>query len=212
MNRNDQSKGYVILFSREFYHLGNLNIDALFDLLFLNKNNLKPAIHIPENSLPLFVNHVKLIQTEFNSSNPDKLDLLYTYLQVLLIQSKRLFLSQSEALPGNPATEILQRFKVVVEKNFMHTHKVSAYADMLCITPSHLNDVVRENTGISAGQLIHDRLMLEAKRLLFHSDKSISEIAATLCFEDSSYFTRFFKKLAGIPPGDFRTKIRKKYQ
>jgi AraC-like DNA-binding protein len=212
LNRGAHSKGYVILFSREFYHLGNRNIDALYDLLFLNKNNLKPAINIPENSLALFLNQVQLIQTEFNFSNPDKLELLYTYLQVLLIQSKRLFLSQSEALPGNPATEMLQRFKVAVEKNFMQSHKVSAYADMLCVTPSHLNDVIRENTGTSAGQLIHDRLILEAKRLLFHSDKSISEIAATLSFEDSSYFTRFFKKLAGTPPGDFRTKIRKKYQ
>ena len=212
LNRDKKSKGYVILFSREFYHLGNRNIDALYDLLFLNKNNLNPTINIPENLLPLFIAQIQLIQSEFNSSNPDKLELLYTYLQVLLIQSKRLFLSQSEAIPGNPATEMLQRFKVAVEKNFTHTHKVSAYADMLCVTPSHLNDVIQESAGVSASQLIHDRLILEAKRMLFHSEESISQIANNLSFEDSSYFTRFFKKQSGMPPGDFRINIRKKYQ
>ncbi len=212
LNRDAKSKGYVILFSREFYHLGNRNIDALYDLLFLNKNSLNPTIKIPDNLLSVFITQIQHIQSEFNSSNPDKLELLYTYLQVLLIQSKRLFLSQSDALPRNPGTEMLQRFKVSVEKNFTHTHKVSSYADMLCVTPSHLNDVIQESAGISASQLIHERLILEAKRMLFHSNESISQIASSLSFEDSSYFTRFFKKHSGMPPGDFRINIRKKYQ
>ncbi|MES2764186.1 MAG: helix-turn-helix domain-containing protein [Bacteroidota bacterium] len=212
LNRDKKSKGYVVLFSREFYHLGNRNIDALYDLLFLNKNNLNPTIRIPKSLLPLFINQIQNIETEFSSSNADKPELLYTYLQVLLIQSKRLFLLQSEVLPGNPSTEMLQRFRVAVEKNFRTIHKVSAYADLLCVTPSHLNDVIQESAGISASQLIHDRLILEAKRMLFHSDESISQIANALSFEDSSYFTRFFKKQSGMPPGDFRINIRKKYQ
>lgn len=212
LNRDAKSNGYVILFSREFYHLGSRNIDALYDLLFLNKNHLNPTINIPENLMPIFINQISQIQSEFTSSNPDKLELIYTYLQVLLIQSKRLFLSKSDILPQNPASEMLQRFKVLLEKNFSNIHKVSAYADLLYVTPSHLNDVIQESAGISASQLIHERLVLEAKRLLFHSNESISQIANALSFEDSSYFTRFFKKHSGMPPGDFRINIRKKYQ
>ena len=80
---------------------------------------------------------------------------------------------------------------------------------MLYITPNHLNACCKEVLGIPAGEVIRNRIVLEAKRLLVNLQLSISEIAYTLNFEDNSYFTKFFKKYAGVTPEEFRNSIVK---
>jgi AraC-like DNA-binding protein len=74
----------------------------------------------------------------------------------------------------------------------------------LYITPNHLNALSKEQLGISAGELIRNRIILEAKRLLAIKDYSIAEIAYELSFADNSYFTKFFKKIEGVTPEEFR--------
>ncbi|MBK6931019.1 MAG: AraC family transcriptional regulator [Saprospirales bacterium] len=83
------------------------------------------------------------------------------------------------------------------------------YAEMLFITPNHLNALVNSVVGKPAGELIRDRVVLEAKRLLVNSDFNISQIADALHFEDNAYFTRFFKKYTGMSPEIFRQEYAK---
>ena len=80
------------------------------------------------------------------------------------------------------------------------------YASLLYITPNHLNALCKELLGESAGELIRKRIILEAKRLLVIKDYSIAEVAYELNFNDNSYFTKFFKKIEGMTPEDFRKK------
>ena len=75
---------------------------------------------------------------------------------------------------------------------------------MLFMTPNHLNALSNAVLGKPAGELIRDRVMLEAKRLLVNSDYTITQIADLLHFEDNAYFTRFFKKYTGLSPENFR--------
>ncbi|MDB6080659.1 MAG: AraC family transcriptional regulator, partial [Akkermansiaceae bacterium] len=86
------------------------------------------------------------------------------------------------------------------------------YAKMLGVTSGHLNDTVSAQTGRPAGALIRERILLEARRLLLHSELQIAEIAYHLGFGDPSYFARFFRREDGRPPGDFRMEIREKYR
>ncbi|WP_242692211.1 helix-turn-helix domain-containing protein [Aridibaculum aurantiacum] len=81
---------------------------------------------------------------------------------------------------------------------------------MLYVTPNHLNALCKDVTGRPAGELIRDRVLLEAKRLLINAKMSISEIALELDFTDNSYFTKFFKKYEGVTPEVFRKQIIKK--
>jgi len=81
---------------------------------------------------------------------------------------------------------------------------------MLYVTPNHLNALSKDITHRSAGELIRDRVILEAKRLLINAKMSISEIAAELDFIDNSYFTKFFKKYEGVTPEVFRKQVIKK--
>ncbi|NQD72297.1 AraC family transcriptional regulator, partial [Sphingobacterium shayense] len=71
-------------------------------------------------------------------------------------------------------------------------------------TPNHLNAVTKEQLGYSAGELIRNRVLLEAKRLLVMKNFSIAEIAYELNFSDASYFTKFFKKAVGCTPEEFK--------
>jgi len=89
---------------------------------------------------------------------------------------------------------------------------VGEYARLLALTPGHLNDLTKAATGQTASALIDARLILEAKRLLAHSDASTAEIAADLGFQDPSYFGRFFRRHVDQSPGAFRAAIREKYQ
>jgi len=99
---------------------------------------------------------------------------------------------------------LAQRFRVALEQNFPKLLKVSDYAALLQVSRSHLNEDLREHTGRTASDHIHDRLLLEAKRLLVYSSFTVSEIAYQLQFQDPSYFGRFFRQRTGESPGAFR--------
>jgi AraC-like DNA-binding protein len=92
---------------------------------------------------------------------------------------------------------------MIREVNFMNERKPSFYAAELNITVEHLCAVLKEMTGKSTSELINGRIILEAKRMLLNSGKTISEIAESLGFVDVSYFSRFFKMNTSFSPTDF---------
>lgn len=102
--------------------------------------------------------------------------------------------------------EITKSFKQRLRRNFKLLKKPSDYAARINITVSHLNDTVSAVTGFPVTYYIQQELMLEARRLLLHSDLSVKEIANLLGFEDAQYFNRLFRKVMGISPGSFKKK------
>lgn len=104
------------------------------------------------------------------------------------------------------AEEITKAFKLALEQHFTTIKSPMAYAGSLNISTPYLNECVRTTTGHPVSHHIQQRVILEAKRLLYHSNKSVKEIAAELGYDDYSYFTRLFVKLAGITPAAFRAK------
>lgn len=101
---------------------------------------------------------------------------------------------------------ITKEFKKVLELNFTTVKSPSAYAAILNISTPYLNECIKNVTGNSVSYYIQQRIMLEAKRLLYHSDKSIKEIATELGFDDYSYFSRLFSKNVQMTPMAFRNK------
>jgi len=101
---------------------------------------------------------------------------------------------------------ITKEFKKVLELNFTTIKSPSAYADILNISTPYLNECIKNATGNSVSYHIQQRVILEAKRLLYHSDKSIKEIATDLGYDDYSYFTRVFSKITQMTPIKFRNK------
>lgn len=97
-------------------------------------------------------------------------------------------------------------FKSLLEGNFTKIKSPAAYAQKLNISTSYLNECIKNATGYTVSYHIQQRIVLEAKRLLYHSDKSVKEISAQLGFEDYPYFSKLFTRTAGMTPLAFRSK------
>jgi AraC-like DNA-binding protein len=95
-------------------------------------------------------------------------------------------------------------FRDEIDRRFSEWHQVTHYADRLGYSPRTLNRLARAHTGRSAKQLIDERVVLEAKRLLSHGDAPVAEIAEQLGFDDPSNFSAYFRTRAGVTPGAFR--------
>ncbi|MBB6130618.1 helix-turn-helix domain-containing protein [Mucilaginibacter lappiensis] len=97
-------------------------------------------------------------------------------------------------------------FKAILERNFVTAKKPAEYAQALHISSSYLNECVKNTTGYPVSHHIQQRIILEAKRLLFYSDKSVKEIASELGYDDYPYFSRLFTKVTAMTPLNFRNK------
>ncbi|HEY8927867.1 MAG TPA: AraC family transcriptional regulator [Mucilaginibacter sp.] len=201
--------GTIICFTEEF--------------LALEENHLLkqlPIIQNPHNGHKLeltaedvaFIDDITTkILTEYNQNRDWKNSMLLAYLRVLLIHLSRLYTGQYKSDEHLTDRPLLQRFQSLIEDNYTELHDVAAYANLLNITAGHLSEAIKEQSGKTAIEHIHERLVLESKRLLFHSKKSIKEIAFQLGFEDASYFNRFFKRLCLQTPLEYRTATREMY-
>lgn len=132
------------------------------------------------------------------------LSLLLTYLSRLYTEQYDVGISAEKAL--------LKKFQAFIDQHFKACHEVTDYADLLHVSAGHLGEVIKMQSGRPAIKHIHNRLVLEAKRLLIHSGQTAKEIAFDLGFADSSYFNRFFKRETGQTPAGYRSGIRKMYQ
>jgi len=101
-------------------------------------------------------------------------------------------------------TAVLRNFQSLIEQHFLELKLPKDYAALLHITPTQLNAICKEQLDVSAGELIRNRIILEAKRLLVNFELSISNIALELNFPDASYFVKFFKKYVDSTPEAFR--------
>ena len=193
------------------------------EFLALEENSLLrqlPVIQNPDSGHQLFLKDedvvfieetLEKIFAENSTHNNWQHSMLTSYMRVLAIYLSRLYTAQFSNSVATPDKLLLKKYLSKIEENYATLHEVSAYADILNISAGHLGEVVKEQSGKPAIMHIHERLILEAKRLLFHTNRSIKEIAYQLGFEDASYFNRFFKRVAGDTPAVYRTATREMY-
>jgi len=155
-----------------------------------------------------------MIFEEIQKSDEYSQDIVLNLLHLFLLESRRIFDQQyqepKEVTEETPDNTII-RFKQLIEENYTKQKNVSPYAEMLNINASCLNELTKRTTGITAGELIRNRVIDETKKLLFSGSLSGKEIAFQLGFDDPAYFSRFFKKYTGNTLKEFRTVSRKKY-
>ena len=128
------------------------------------------------------------------------------HLALIAIEVARLAASRarSGAVTLRPTDATVQALRNLVEEHFRTERLLAFYADKLAMTPDRLNDHVKRATGVTAGHLIRQRVLTEAKRQLVFTSEPIHEIAYTLAFADHSHFARFFRKQTGMTPQAFR--------
>ena len=151
------------------------------------------------------------INTENRNPGEWQQRMLAAYLTVLLTYLSKLYVQQYSALNTSAEKMLLKAYQAKINESFRELKEVGDYALQLNISPGHLSDVVKIQSGKPAIKHIHERLVLEARRLLFHTDNSLKEIAFDLGFSDASYFNRFFKRETDLTPAAYRSKIREMY-
>lgn len=139
-------------------------------------------------------------------------EMLFSYLKIFLIKASRQKIDAIDEETKNaakqPDNSTLLNFQELVESDFQKQHGVSYYAEKLFIQPNTLSKLTKRFYGKSPGQIIKERVMVEAKRRLYLTQNSVKEIAYGLGFDDPAYFNRFFKKWAQITPEEYRQHIR----
>ncbi|EME99609.1 helix-turn-helix domain-containing protein [Streptomyces mobaraensis NBRC 13819 = DSM 40847] len=133
-------------------------------------------------------------------------DVLRHLLSVLVLRLAHLTTPVGSRVPA-PADAFL-RFRAAVERDFATTHRVADYARALGYAPRTLSRATLAAAGVAAKEFIDRRVVLEAKRLLAHSDLAVVRIGERLGFEDAANFSKFFQQRAGVAPGAFRESAR----
>lgn len=202
-NSVKNATGYIILFSAEFFSM-RYNNNVLLEFPFFHSHHNAPQAAIPKKAVSRIRHLIQMLEQEHTGHQPHKDKVLRSYLNILLFELHRIYIPLHPQ-PDTPSNlSVVRQFEQLIEEHFTQKKQVHEYARQLCMSPNYLNSIVGRITGKSAGQMIRERVMIEARRLLIHTEMTVAEIGYELGFNDNSYFTRFFKKYAAQTPEAFR--------
>ena len=199
---NEQSFGYVIVFSVDFLVENNIPIDFIENLRLFNIFEKNPPLHLNEQELSSLDRYFEEIFQMFHHTEMEyKDEAMGALLKLVLISC-----NNTCSLPKrekNDKNSILSNFKVLINQFFKKWHNTTEYANELSISSDHLNRIVKAQTGKTAKEHIQSRIIVEAKRLLYFTDMSTKEIGFELGFSEPANFSSFFKSHVGLSPSKF---------
>ena len=197
-------EGFVLSFTDAFLKTIEQESDWSRRILLFQLFASTNVLSIPEESVTDLNEVVAKMAGEFNHDYPSRTELLKTYFKIFLIYLHRQFEEFGPSVKQSRETDLVRSFLSKLEKNYKEKKMVADYASELLVTPNYLNGIIKKNTGFSAGHLIRERVVLEAKRLARYSDAGMKEIAYSLGFNDGAHFSKFFKTVSGKNFTDFK--------
>ncbi|MFA4870113.1 MAG: AraC family transcriptional regulator [Pedobacter sp.] len=205
---SEDIKGILCMFDADYFllclkHQIKLNQFPFFQL------DKAPYVNLSERETQMMqhlfwkLNSEKCQKSTFND------DLLVRmFLNIILLEAERIynhkFVEQGFSLSRKE--QLVAQFQLLVNQHFLEKKQVNEYAGILCVHPHYLNDMVKEVSGFPASYFIQKQLVQEAKSRLMQTNQTVSMIATDLNFTDDSYFGRFFKKITGCTPLQYRKK------
>ncbi len=192
-------------FNKEFYCISDHDKEVSCNgILFFGTQDL-PLISIPEEQRRKFYTLYEVFKDEFRTPDQIQGDMLQMLLKRLIIMCTRLAKDQRIVKQlNNDQIDTIRKFNVLVDTHFRTKRKVSDYAELLFKSPKTLSNLFAIYNQRSPQQIIQERLVLEAKRLMHYTDKQYQEIAYELGFNDAAHFSRFFKKMTSHSPRAYK--------
>lgn len=192
-------------FNREFYCIKDHDHEvSCAGMLFFGNINI-PIISLDEKEQQKYKTLHEVFIDELETKDNIQAEMLRMLMGRFIIKSTRLLKAKEGIIETQKSSKVdlLRAFNVLVEQHFKNEHSVSFYAEKLFKSPKTLsNNFAKLNR--SPLQIIHQRIVLEAKRLLTYTDKSAKEIAYDIGFDDASHLSRLFKKYTSQSPSEFK--------
>jgi AraC-like DNA-binding protein/quercetin dioxygenase-like cupin family protein len=191
-------KGFVVLFMEsEFDPIKEAGLISLYRDLSVNMRIGLLSGTYPGNILQEIFN-------EYQVNSGYSRTIIHGLLKALI--GKLLQITEKEKKKPEKPVSMFDRFQRLLANECPRLHKVNEFADLLHTTPQNLNAICRKQMNKTASELINERILLEAKRNILHTDSTINEIAELMNFNDPSHFVKFFRKSEGLTPLQFRAK------
>ncbi|MFC2186803.1 AraC family transcriptional regulator [Fulvivirgaceae bacterium LMO-SS25] len=200
--------GYVFFHSRDFYDRRYIT-SSVKDFEFYSSFQYSPSIKVNGEVLSNLKTLMEQIVLEHKKNELLKWEKIHSLVTLVYINISRRYQPTSK----NKSVVYLQtvrKFEEFIEINFKRLKFAKDYARLLNITAKHLNRVTRECFNKTSTQLISERVLLEAKRMLMYAEYNVTQISDELGFDEPSYFIRFFKKHMGVTPLKFLNSYIKK--
>ncbi|GHN02731.1 transcriptional regulator [Cytophagales bacterium WSM2-2] len=199
------TQGYIVCFVKDFFAMRKTE-GKLTEFPFFYSLSGEPVVRLKaEDSIDFILKEMLL---EFQSADGNATAILRSYLELLLLKASRRYGINTTDSPTISTTQ-LRKLELLIDKHFYNFRQPSKYADLMNISPAHLNKVCKTTLGKTLSDLIDERVVLEAKRLFTYTDLTVSQVSAKLSFSSSSYFIRFFKTHENITPEQFRETLNR---
>lgn len=202
------ARGFVICFCEEFLPLtpGQSFTDAF---QFYDFTRYSPVIKTESSFFRELVDITAVLNSGLERNSVLNREILAAYLNILLLKIKEYFIAHYIFEANSIATvnPKIMEFKKLIAAHYTDHYTVFQYAELLNISTNYLNALSKKETGRTATDLIHERVLLESKRLLYATTLSVKEISSLLRFDSDAYFVRFFKKNVQLTPLDYRNRM-----
>ncbi|MGS2764796.1 helix-turn-helix domain-containing protein [Sinomicrobium sp. M5D2P9] len=205
--------GYLIFYNRDFYCIQIHDDEVACDGLLFNNIHNMPIVRLDEGNAPFFNHIFGQIANEFALQDPSIEEMIRTYLKQLFIKSARLWKKQNlnkVIVEHQNDLEFFRKFTMLVEAHYRQKHHVADYAELLGVAPKTITHKFKRLKLPLPNDVIKNRIVLEAKRMLAYTDRTSKEIGYILGYGDPAYFSRLFLQKAGETPSGFRAKFLSK--
>lgn len=211
LSERSKIKGIVLNFHPDFFCIHKHQHEVACNGVLFNNIYQPPFVQVDDATRNTFGMLIGQMKTEMQNPALAQYELLVSYLKIFLITASRLKTQQQpeaeKAVSDNKEPFILQTLKNYIEQHFKTKHSASDYADLLNITPKALAKITKTHFNKTLTDLISERIVIEAKRELYLTNKAVKEIAYELGYEDEHYFSRFFKNNADVSPQVYRENV-----
>jgi len=203
------NRGSLIYYNRDFYCIEIHDKEVACDGILYNNIYEVSYILLQPGESQTIADIIDELAQEIEQDDSSLEEMLRLLLKKIIIKSVRLWKASrvpdaDENEEKQEDIEFMRKFSQLVELNYKQRHSVSDYADLLNITPKALTKRVSKYSKTTPNDVIKDRIILEAKRLLAHSEMHVKEISYALGYDDPAYFNRLFTKIAEVAPAEFR--------
>lgn len=204
-NSSDAIKS--LFFNREFYCVHTYDSEVSCNGLLFFGSDSSPVLKLDNDETERFRTLFSVLEEEFSETDTNQEEMLRILLKRLIIRCTRLARKQILKRDDNQSDiDLIRKFNVLVEEHFKTKKSVGEYAELMYKSPKTITNIFSKYSEDSPLQVIHNRVIMEAKRMLFYTDKTAKEIGYDLGYSDPAQFSKLFKNHTGMTTKEFKSR------